>query len=488
MATAFSTRSSFISGGSFAGGAGGASRMSMSAGGGNHVSAMRAGSVYGGAGGSGVRISQASRSVSLGSSAGGFGFGSGGGFGAGFGGGAGFGAGAAGAADGSILGNEKFTMQNLNDRLASYLGKVRSLEKANAELELKIRQFLESRTSPAARDQTAFLGTISELQAKILDAIQLKSTVHLSIDNASLAADDFRTKYENELAMHQSVEADIAGLKRVLDELNMTSKDLTLQIEALKEELAFLKKNHEENQSRFLCVYEGLYALTSERAGPETVLISIFLQDLVSTRTQMSGQIHVEVDAAPQEDLTKVLEEIREHYEAVAAKSQRDLEGWFQAKSETLKQEVATSTETLQTSKTEVNTVKSSVQSLEIELQSLLAMKASMEGTLAETQTRYSMQLSGYQAQVSSLEDQLVQLRADLERQGQEYQMLLDIKSRLEMEIAEYRRLLDAEASGSASISSSTSSTTKAAVITVVEEVVDGKVVSSSTTSSVTRK
>ncbi|XP_036421699.1 keratin, type I cytoskeletal 13-like [Colossoma macropomum] len=464
MATTFSARSSFVSGGSFAGGAGGASRMSLSAGGGSRVSAMRSGSVYGGAGGSGVRISQASRSASLGSSAGGFGFSSGGGFGAGFGGGfgggagAGFGAGAAGAADGSILGNEKFTMQNLNDRLASYLEKVRSLEKANAELELKIRQFLESRTSPAARDQTAFLGTISELQAKILDAIQLKGTVHLSIDNASLAADDFRTKYENELAMRQSVEADIAGLKRVLDELNMTKKDLTLQIEALKEELVFLKKNHEE--------------------------------ELVSMRTQMSGQIHVEVDAAPQEDLTKVLEEIREHYEAVAAKSQRDLQGWFQAKSETLKQEVATSTETLQTSKTEVNTVKSSVQSLEIELQSLLAMKASMESTLAETQTRYSMQLSGYQAQVSSLEDQLVQLRADLERQGQEYQMLLDIKSRLELEITEYRRLLDAEASGSASISSSTSSTTKAAVITVVEEVVDGKVVSSSssTTTSITRK
>ncbi|XP_051774722.1 keratin, type I cytoskeletal 19-like isoform X8 [Erpetoichthys calabaricus] len=377
------------------------------------------GSNYGGGsfgGGIGSQYGGGSFGGGIGSQYGGGSFG--GGIGSSYGGGS-FGGGIGGSfggTDGNFSTNDKATMQNLNDRLAAYLEKVRSLEAANHELEQKIRDWHSSSSAAGgaqAKDYSPYFMTIEDLRAKIFAASLDNSRIILQIDNAKLAADDFRVKYENELAMRQSVEADIAGLRRLLDEMTMARTDLEMQIEGLKEELIYLKKNHEE--------------------------------EMQSLKNSVSGSVNVEVDAPPQEDLARVLEEMRAQYEAIVAKNQRDMENWYKNKFDELDKQVSTNTEALQSSKTEINDLKKTVQGLELELQALLSQKAALENTLAETEARYGAQLLQLQDVINRLEGELMEVRQSMERQSQDYQMLLDVKTRLEMEIAEYRRLLEGE-------------------------------------------
>lgn len=60
-----------------------------------------------------------------------------------------------------------------------------------------------------------------------------------------------------------------------------------------------------------------------------------------------------------------------------------------------------------------------------------------------ETEARYTALLAQIQCLVDNIEAQLAEIRCALERQNQEYEILLDVKSRLECEIAIYRSLLE---------------------------------------------
>uniref|UniRef100_A0A673J198 Keratin, type I cytoskeletal 42-like n=1 Tax=Sinocyclocheilus rhinocerous TaxID=307959 RepID=A0A673J198_9TELE len=300
--------------------------------------------------------------------------------------------------------DEKTTMQNLNNRLASYLEKVRSLEKANAELEQKIREWYESRPD-VTFDHTIFLDTIKDLRNKVSSEWN-NATLILSADNAKLAADDFKLKYENELAMRKAIEADICNLRKLLDEFSLRRSDLEMQIEALNEELIILRRNHEEVR------YAG-------------------------------GHVNVCVDAAPSMDLMQAMTEIRQHYETMTEKNRKELESWYETKTAAVHQEVVTQNEDLQNSRIELKELTNALQRLQIELQTHQSLRSALDGELEETQAHYGDQLAGLQATVTSLEDQLSQFYANIANNKREYETLLDVKTRLEREIAEYRRLLD---------------------------------------------
>ncbi|XP_075948011.1 keratin, type I cytoskeletal 42-like [Anarhichas minor] len=394
-------------------------------------------SVYGGAGGRNVQVSYASNGL-------GSGFNMAGALGGGDGGGNNF----------SVSGSNKGTMQNLNDRLATYLEKVRSLESANSKLEIQIREWT-NKHRPTARDYSKYVPVIEDLRRKISVAIQDTARLMLQIDNARLATEDFRIKLENEMALRMSLEADIAGLRKVLDERTAARSDLEMQVEGLKEELVYLKKNHEE-----------------EMADMRGQVNSSSVNEEVEAKPQ--------ADAKPQKDLATTMERMRAKCEGFSEKNRSEMKTWYEVKFDEVNKQVASSTETLRTSQSEINELKRTLQSLQIELQSQLSLKSALE---RDTESRYGLELGQLQTRINTLEEELKNMRMDIERQAADYKVLFGIKTRLELEIAEYRRLLDGEDKicyrfNFVLICSAAKSVFTQRTKIVTEEIVDGKVVS----------
>ncbi|XP_019690543.1 keratin, type I cytoskeletal 18 isoform X2 [Prionailurus bengalensis] len=227
-----------------------------------------AASVYAGAGGSGSRIS-ISRSSSFRS-----GWGSGG---------------MAAVMTGALAGiggiqGEKETMQDLNDRLASYLERVRSLEADNQRLEIKIREHLEKK-GPQVRDWGHYFKTIEELRAQEVKGLQNQIansglTVELdapkSQDLSKIMA-DIRAQYE-ELAKKnreeldkywsQQIEesttvitsqtAEIAEAEKTLKELRRTVQSLEINLDSMRNLKASFENSLREVEARYTLQMEQL--------------------------------------------------------------------------------------------------------------------------------------------------------------------------------------------------------------------------------------
>ncbi|KAK1330906.1 hypothetical protein QTO34_008848 [Cnephaeus nilssonii] len=298
--------------------------------------------------------------------------------------------------EGTLNGHEKVTMQFLNDRLANYL-------------------------------QKGYFQTIEELQQKILCSKAENARLVSQIDNAKLAADDFRIKHESEHSLRLLVEADMCGMHKLLDDLSLAKADLEAQQESLKEEQLCLKSNHEK-----------VWACGCR-------LMVVVVVEVNILKCQLGDRLRIELDTEPTVDLSRVLEEMRCQYETMVETNRRDVEQWFEAQSEGISLQASSCSEELQCCQSEILELRCTVNALEVERQAQHHLKDCLQNSLCEAEARFGTELAQMQCLISTVEEQLAEIRADLERQNQEYQVLLDVKARLECEIATYQNLLESE-------------------------------------------
>ncbi|XP_073764858.1 keratin, type I cytoskeletal 19 [Danio rerio] len=307
--------------------------------------------------------------------------------------------------------NEKKQLQTLNDRLASYLEKVKRLETTNHELNEKLRAFTSNRVQ-SSFDLEPYELQIRPLREQLLLLIQEHTRIGLAVDNAKLAAEDFRMKFETELAMVQSVEGDIAGLRSLKQEYDATNAALQTELTALGQERSAIRDAHQ--------------------------------QEMVSLRGQMAGTVTVDVKEIESADLSRVIAEIRSEYETAIEKNRKEAEHWYTKQMEQKQAETELITETTVSGSSEITDSRKQTMSLQTQLDAALMQKGSLDQRALEVQAQYQTQLQSLAHLAAGLEEELSSVRESAIQQSRDYQQLLSTKVQLESEIHTYKQLLAA--------------------------------------------
>lgn len=141
--------------------------------------------------------------------------------------------------------NEKEQLMGLNDRFVSFIEKVHNLEQHNKVLETEVN-LLRQRHNEPSRLHDLYEQEIRELRARVEELTHEKSQMHLDCVQMNEALDRVKEKLDEETKLREEAEHTLKNYRKDVDDATLSRLELEKKVETLLDEIAFLRKVHEE--------------------------------------------------------------------------------------------------------------------------------------------------------------------------------------------------------------------------------------------------
>ncbi|KAM3655056.1 lamin-B1 [Ammospiza maritima maritima] len=353
---------------------------------------------------------------------------------------------------------EKEELRQLNDRLAVYIDKVRSLETENSALQRQMIQREEVRGLEVTELKAIYESELADARRTLDDTA--RDRARLQIELGKLRAD-----HEQLLGRYAKKESDLSRAQVKLHELDaaLNSKEASLATalgdkKSLEGKIKELKDEMKELDASLAAAKNQLIKETLQKVELQNRCQSLsedlefrknmYEEEIKEMRRKRSARL-VEVGSGSQLEfehrLTEALRTIREQHEAQVNLYKEQLEATYRSKLESARLSSEMSSSAVDTIREQLNESRMRIESLSSLITSLQKESREWQDKVQELETTLAEERENNHKALAEKEKEIAEIRSQMQENLSGYQQLLDIKLAFDMEIHAYRKLLEGE-------------------------------------------